>query len=148
MARTKRWWAVVAASVMAVVLCTACSPSSGKREDADASAVVSAVEAADARVVSATAEQGVSGFSFGWIVEVVVSGDDPVTSDELSALLLGARHAGSREPGHVDLFVKSQAGASLDLTAAADQLGIRYSRIGDGIDVNSDAIDDTLGTGP
>lgn len=143
----RRWWAVVAASVMAVVLCTACSPSSGKGEDADATTVVSAVTSADARVVSATAEQGVSGSSFGWIVDVTVSGEDPVTSDELSALLLAARHAGTRDPGHVDLYAKSQAGASLDLTAAADQLGIRYVTIGDGIGVVRDAIDDTLGTG-
>jgi len=143
----RRGWTVAAAVAAAVVLCTACSPSSGKSGDADASAVVSAVEAADSRVASATVEQGQSGFSSGWIVEVVMSGDDPVTSDELSALLLAARHAGSREPGHIDLFTKSQSGASLDLTAAADQLGILYSKIGDGIDVSSDGIDDALGTG-
>ncbi|MFC7925901.1 hypothetical protein [Microbacterium laevaniformans] len=103
--------------------------------------------AADSRVASATVAQGQSGFSSGGIVEVVMSGEDPVTSDGLSARLLAARHAGSREPGHIDLFTKSQSGASLDLTAAADQLGILYSKIGDGIDVSSGGINDALGTG-
>lgn len=111
------------------------------------SEVVSAVTAADPRVARASAEKSIDGLSSGWIVDVVLSGNEPVTPDELSALLLAARHAGDRDPGHIDLFATDEVGASFDLTAAADTLGLRYSSIGAGIGVPADLLDDALGTG-
>ncbi|GAA3032321.1 hypothetical protein GCM10010462_19050 [Microbacterium dextranolyticum] len=137
----------VVASAAALVLCTACSGSSSDSDEARASKVVAGVTAADSRVVSASAKQSVSGFSFGWLIDLVLSGDAPVSSKELSAVLLAARHAGDPDPGHLYLYATDEAGASLDLSTAASELGIRYSTMGDGIGVVRDAIDDALGTG-
>lgn len=130
-----------------VYLAVAVFPSSDNGGDARVSAVVSAVEAADTRVVSATVEQSVSGFGYGWSVDVVLSGDEPVTPEELSALLLAARHAGKHDPAFIYLFATSPSGASLDLTIPADELGLRNTKVGDGVNVGRDEIDDALSTG-
>lgn len=128
------------------VLCTACAPASRGTEEEQTAEVAAAVTAAGERVTQASAEKSIDGMSWGWTVDVVLSGSDPVTPDELSALLLAARHAGDLDPGHVDLFATDETGASFDLTAAADELGLRYSDIGAGIGVPSDLLDDALGT--
>lgn len=129
------------------VLFTACAPASRGSEEEQVSQVVDAVTAADPRVTRASAERSLDGFSSGWTVDVVLSGTDPVSPDELSALLLAARHAGDRDPGHIDLFATDQSGSSFDLTASADELGLRYSNFGSGIGVTRDFIDKTLGSG-
>ncbi|UAJ77984.1 hypothetical protein IT072_11860 [Leifsonia sp. ZF2019] len=95
--------------------------------------------------MSATFEEGVSGTGYGWSVDVVLSGDEPVTPEELSALLLAARRAGDRDPTLIDLFATSPSGASLDLTSPADDLGVRYAEVGARIGVVRSAIDDALG---
>ena len=109
--------------------------------------VVEAVEDADARVTDVKVEKSTDGLSVGWAVDVVLEGADAVTPEELSALLLAIRHAGDRDPGHVDLFATSPTGAAFDLQAPADALGLRYSNISTGIGVVRTAIDDALGAG-
>ena len=109
--------------------------------------VVEAVESADARVTDVKVEKSTDGLSVGWAVDVVLDGDDAVSPEELSALLLAVRHAGDRDTGHVDLFATTSTGASLDLTAPADALDLRYSNISTGIGVLRTAIDDALGEG-
>jgi hypothetical protein len=79
------------------------------------------------------------------VVEVVLSGTDSVSASELGRLLLAARQAG--DPADVDLYAKDEKGSSLDLTAAADDLGVRYATVGAGIGVMRSAIDETLGSG-
>lgn len=145
MARMTHGWAAAAVVLATAMLCTACSPSSGKPDDDQASQVVAAVTAADPRVVDASAETSTSGFSSGWVVDVVLSGTEAVSSDELSALLLAARHAGDRDPGHIHLFATNQDGGSFDLTAAAQALDMPYTNVGAGLGVTSDEIDDALG---
>ncbi len=110
------------------------------------SQVVTAIKAADSRVTEASAEKSISGLSSGWVVDVVLKGAEPVSSDELSELLLAVRHAGDRDPSHVHLYATDESGASLDLTSAADALGLRYGDVGAGIGVVRSAIDETLGS--
>lgn len=139
--------ALAGVAVAIAVVCAACAPSSQGTEEEHVSDVVAAVTAADARVVRASAEKSIDGLSSGWVVDVVLSGTDPVTPDELGTLLSAARHAGDRDPGHIDLFATDKGGTSFDLTAAADTLGLRYSNIGAGIGVPTDLLDDVLGAG-
>lgn len=111
------------------------------------SQVVAAVTAADSRVTDVSAEKSTSGLSTGWIVDVVLDGADPVSSDELGEMLLAVRHAGDRDPGHVHLFATDASGVSFDLATPAEALGLRYTDVGAGIGVVRSAIDEALGTG-
>lgn len=138
--------AAAASLVLAATLLTARAPT-GNSEKERLATVVAAVTAADDRVIQVSAEESVDGFSFGWTIDVVLAGSEPVTPDELSALLLAARHAGDDNPGHLNLFATDKAGEVVDLTAAADGLGLRYSDFGSGIAVTRDLLDDALGTG-
>lgn len=131
--------------VTMALLCVACAPSTRGSEEEHVSEVVAAVTAADPRVVRASAEKSTSGMASGWVVDVVLAGPEAVSADELGRLLLAARRAGDRDPAHVDLFAKDENGSSLDLTAAADELGVRYISVGAGIGVMRNAIDETLG---
>ncbi|WP_309731731.1 hypothetical protein [Microbacterium sp. SORGH_AS_0428] len=116
----------VAVILPILVLCAACAP----RQHAEPPDVVSAVEQADSRVAHADAESGMSGFASGWVVDVALSGSDPVTPEELSGLLLAVRHAGDGNPDYVRLYATDASGSPLDLTAPAEQLGIRVGNRG------------------
>lgn len=144
MTRSRRTGLTTIAVTMAL-LCVACAPSTKGSEEEHVADVVAAVKAADPRVVTASAEKSTSGMASGWVVDVVLSGTGGVSADELGQLLLAARHAGDRDPAHVDLFAKDEKGSSLDLAAAADELGVRYTSVGAGIGVMRSAIDETLG---
>ncbi|MDR6198479.1 ABC-type oligopeptide transport system substrate-binding subunit [Microbacterium sp. SORGH_AS428] len=135
------------ALVLAIaMLSAACTPATSNSGNVEPSDVVSAVKAAGPRVVDASAERTVTGLSWGWLVDAVLSGNEPVTPDELGAILLAARRAGGADPSDVDLFAKDESGTSLDLTAPADQLGLRYANIGAGIGVMRSEIDAVLGS--
>lgn len=138
--------AAVGIALALALMTTACA-SPGESAEERLAQVVAAVKAADDRVTEASAEESVDGLSSGWTVDIVLSGSGPATSDELRDLLLAARHAGGHNPGHVDFFATDEGGEVVDLTAAADELGIRYSGIGSGIGATRDAIDDALGAG-
>jgi hypothetical protein len=138
--------AVLGLALALAFVTTACAPAGSSPEE-KVDQVVSAVKAADDRVVDASARKIVTGLSWGWYVDVVLSGTEPVTPDELGAMLLAARHAGDGDPAEVDIDATDEQGDVVDLTAAADGLGVRYSEIGAGIGVLRDAIDDALGAG-
>lgn len=142
----RRRFALAGIVVAVAVLCAACAPSQGTEEE-HVSQVGEAVTAADQRVVSVSADKSVDGLSWGWTLDIVLSGSEPVTSDELGNVLKAARHAGDLDPGHVDVFATDEGGSSFDLTTAADGLGLRYSKVGAGISVPREMLDDTLGTG-
>lgn len=130
-------------AVMAL-LATGCAPAGNSAQER-LSTVVAAVTGADERVTHASAQKSVSGLSSGWVVDIVLSGSEPVTPDEFRALLLAARHAGDYNPSHVDIFATDEAGEVVDLTAAADALGLRYSEVGSGVGIMRNAIVATLG---
>jgi predicted aconitase len=137
-----------AALLLAVaVACTACAPAGPSAADDRRTAVAESVEDANDRVTDVTVAKSTDGLSVGWTVDVVVEGEPAVESDELAALLLAVRHADTSDPGHVDLFVTTSSGDSVDLTAPADELGLWYSDISTGIAVTRTAIDDVLGSG-
>lgn len=140
----QRQLAAVGITLTVTLLATACEPS-GSSPEQKVDPVISAVKAAHERVVDASARKIVTGLSWGWHVEVVLSGTEAVTSDQLGALLLAARQAGEQDPAEVDIDAADERGEVVDLEAAADDLGIRYVEIGSGIGVTRDAIDDTLG---
>ncbi len=144
---SQRRTALAGIAIAVAVLCAACAPSSQGAEEEHASEVVDAVTSADPRVARASAEKSMDGLSAGWTIDVVLSGSEPVTADELSNLLLAARHASDFDPGHIDLFATGEGGTSFELTAAADELGLRYSAVGAGIAVPTDLLDDALGSG-
>ncbi len=131
-------------AVAILVLCAACTPTP---HVTDEQKIAAEVMAADTRVVSASAEKSVDGFSWRWTVDVVLSGGEPVTSDELRALLLAARDAPKKEPGHLNLFATGEDGAAIDLTTAGDSLGLQYINIGSGLGVSTFLLDDALNAG-
>ncbi len=148
MARMTRPRELAAAGIVLALalLTTACAPS-GSSSEQNVAEVVSAVKAADDRVTDASAEESTDGLSSGWTIDIVLRGPQPGTSGELRGLLRAGRHAGGHEPAHVDFFATDETGEVVDLAAAADELGIRYSGIGSGIGATRDAIDDALGAG-
>ena len=76
----RRRFALVGIVVAVAVLCAACAPSQGTEEE-HVSQVGEAVTAADQRVVSVSAEKSVDGLSWGWTLDIFLSGSEPVTSD-------------------------------------------------------------------
>ncbi|MBF4635822.1 hypothetical protein ITJ38_15535 [Agreia pratensis] len=105
---------------------------------------MAAVKQADTRAVDVSVTSSISGLSSGWSIDVVLSGADPVTARELGDILRAARDANKREPGHIWLYATGKDGSSIDLTAAADELGMS-GQIGPGIMVSSTEMDDGFG---
>lgn len=107
--------------------------------------VAEAVREADGRVTDVTVQKSTSGLSTGWEVDVVLDDSSPVPVDELTALLLAIRRAGDADPGHIYLLATDPAGSPVDLTAAADELGIAWSEFSTGIGVVRTALDGVFG---
>lgn len=140
----RRWAGLIGLCVVIAMTCVACSfGGSGSRVDHEA-AVVAAVKQADTRAVDVSVTSSISGLSSGWSIDVVLSGADPVTARELGDILRAARDANKREPGHIWLYATGKDGSSIDLTAAADELGMS-GQIGPGIMVSSTEMDDGFG---
>ncbi|MFT4219166.1 MAG: hypothetical protein QM611_01425 [Microbacterium sp.] len=131
--------------VLAALWLAACGSGGQSHPSDNNDAVRQAVLAAVDRAESVEVKGSSSGFARGLLIEAVVAGAEPLAADDLESLVLAARDASSRDPDYYRLRASTSARVVVDLTAAADELGLDWASYPDGISLTSTVVDEKYG---
>ncbi|HEX5858849.1 MAG TPA: hypothetical protein VFY91_12145 [Microbacterium sp.] len=136
---------LLAIAVGVLLVTTACAP--GEETMADIPAIEEAVAAALPRAEAVEAERDTSGTSTGYVARITLAEDAPLSAGELSAVLLAMRGSAPQDAGYLSVIAYDSAGEgreAVDVKAAADELGLRYTGFFQGITVGTSDVDDKL----
>lgn len=137
---------VAVLAVLVLLVTTACAPNGGETM-ADVSGIEDAVAEALPRAEAVEAERDTSGTSAGYVARITLADDAPLSADELSAVLLAMRESAPDDAGYLSVIAYDGTGdgkEAVDVEAAADELGLRYTGFFKGITVGTSNVDDTL----
>lgn len=133
-------------AVLVLVVITACAPN---REEtmADVAGIEDAVAESLPRAEAVEVERDTSGTSTGYVARITLADDAPLSADELSSVLLAMRGSAPQDAGYLSVIAYDGTGEdkqAVDVEAAADELGLRYTGFFKGITVGTSNVDDTL----
>ena len=94
------------------------------------------------------AERDTSGTSTGYVARLTVADQSPLTADELAEVLTVMRQSTPDDTAYLSVIAHAgpvDARKPVDVTSAADELGLRYTGFFTGISVSTSTVDDVLG---
>lgn len=135
-----------AIAAVVLLMSAACMPDREEVMD-NIVAIEEAVGESFPRAASVDAERDTSGTSTGYVARITVSDASPLTADELSNVLTAMRESTPESTGYLSVIAYVGSGddrESVDVKAAADELGLRYTGFFMGITVGTSDVDAEL----